>query len=352
MLSRTAPLAFSLLLSALPCAAQTMLGPTPYLSSADSPFEVGSATFVLEDFEDHLFNVPGASAPGGIVTSTQFSGSIIDSLDGDDGIVGNGACSSCDSLFSSSGSVSIVFDAVALGGLPRKAGVVWTDGANNCNVTFKAYDANMVLLGTLTAPGLGDSSNHGTTGEDRFFGIEYAGGIRELYVSNSSGGLELDHLQYQLPCSLTAPVSYCTAKLNSLGCTPSISGLGTPSASANSGFTVRSINMRNNKPGIMLYSANGRAASPFTGGTLCVGAGIKRAGGLNTGGTPSPVNDCSGVMAIDLNAFRAGLLGGNPAPFLSVAGTMVNAQFWARDPGFSAPNNTQLSNGLEFTICH
>ena len=118
-----------------------------------------------------------------------------------------------------------------------------------------------------------------------------------------------------------------------------------------SGFIIRSINMRNSKPGILLYTNGGRAAVPFTGGTLCLAGSLKRVQGLNSGGTLPPANDCSGVLSVDMNAFRAGLLGGNPAPYLSIPGTTVDAQFWGRDPGFSAPNNTQLSNGLEFTIC-
>ena len=47
---------------------------------------------------------------------------------------------------------------------------------------------------------------------------------------------------------VNAPIVYCTAKPNSLGCTPSIASSGTPSASASSGFTVSTTNVLNNKP--------------------------------------------------------------------------------------------------------
>ncbi|HUR27572.1 MAG TPA: S8 family serine peptidase, partial [Planctomycetota bacterium] len=63
---------------------------------------------------------------------------------------------------------------------------------------------------------------------------------------------------------------YCVAKLNSLFCLPAIHGTGTPSASTGSGFLVTCTNVLNNKPGLLLYTVGGRAASPFTGGTLCV----------------------------------------------------------------------------------
>jgi uncharacterized membrane protein len=144
---------------------------------------------------------------------------------------------------------------------------------------------------------------------------------------------------------------HCAPKTNSLGCVPSISGSGTPSATATSGFVVKSINMRNNKAGLLFYGANGAASTPFQGGTLCVASPIKRTTALNSGGSPTG-SDCSGVFSIDFNAFARGLLGGTPLALLSQPGTLVDGQFWGRDPGFAAPNNTQLSNGLRFVICN
>jgi len=151
-------------------------------------------------------------------------------------------------------------------------------------------------------------------------------------------------------CERPTPVACCTPKVNSLGCAPVISGLGTPSATASSGFLLSAVNLRNNKAGLLVYSDGGRASTPFGGGTLCVGGSVRRSPGLNSAGTPAPASDCSGVLSTDVNAFRSGILGGTPAAFLSMPGTVVDAQFWARDPGFAAPNNVQLSGGLEFVI--
>jgi hypothetical protein len=147
------------------------------------------------------------------------------------------------------------------------------------------------------------------------------------------------------------PVVYCTAKTNALGCVPTIGSTGAPSATAGSGFTVSASNVRNNKAGLLFYGVSGRGSGPFQGGFLCVKAPIRRTPALNSGGSPSPANDCSGVYAIDMNAFAVGALGGTPLAALTVAGTVVDVQFWGRDPGFPAPNNTTLTDGLEYTVC-
>lgn len=151
-------------------------------------------------------------------------------------------------------------------------------------------------------------------------------------------------------CCTTA-FAYCTAKVNSLGCTPFIGASGAASASASNGFVITGSQMRNNKAGLLFYGFNGQASFPFQNGTLCVATPRMRALTLDSGGTLPPNDDCSGVYALDMNAFAAGALGGHPAPGLLTAGTVVDCQWWGRDPGFSPPSNTTLSNALEYTVC-
>ncbi len=145
------------------------------------------------------------------------------------------------------------------------------------------------------------------------------------------------------------PINYCTAKLNSQGCTPSILATGVSSASATSGFTISATNVINNTVGLLTYTSAGRAATPFLGGWRCVSAPIRRSLQVYSGGSPPP-NNCSGVYSLDLNAFASGALGNSPAPYLSMPGTIIDLQFWGRDPGFAPPNNAALSDALEFSV--
>jgi hypothetical protein len=140
---------------------------------------------------------------------------------------------------------------------------------------------------------------------------------------------------------------YCTAKTNSLGCLPYIVVVGT---TCNASLEVRAHLVRNQKSGLLFYGVTGQSAAPFQGGTLCVAPPIRRTPATNSGGSPLPANDCSGVFSIDMLAFAKGQLGGSPLPALTLPGTLVRCQWWGRDPGFPAPNNTTLSNAAEYEV--
>jgi hypothetical protein len=146
------------------------------------------------------------------------------------------------------------------------------------------------------------------------------------------------------------PQGYCTAKVNSQGCEPSIAFAGNSSATATSGFIVSAANELNQKTGMLLYSVVGAASTPFQGGILCLHSPLKRTPTQSSGGSPPTIHDCSGSYALDMNAFAHGALGGNPDPSLLVPGTTVWCQAWGRDPGFALPDNTSLSNGLRFVV--
>ncbi len=140
------------------------------------------------------------------------------------------------------------------------------------------------------------------------------------------------------------PVAYCTAGTSSNGCVPVISGVGTPSVAASSGFTIDVANVEGAKQGLIFYGINGRASAAWgSGGNsfFCVKAPTQRMGAQNSGGTAGA---CDGAMSQDWLAYVAANPGSLGAPFN--AGATVNVQAWYRDP--AAVKTTNLSGGLEF----
>jgi hypothetical protein len=143
---------------------------------------------------------------------------------------------------------------------------------------------------------------------------------------------------------------YCSARVNSLGCRPTIGSYGVPSASATNGFVVTCGRVLNQQRGILAYGFTGSASTPFFGGTLCVAAPVHHSVAVPSGGGSGAL-DCSGAWVLDVCSFAHGLLGGTPQPGLTTPGQSVWAQWWGRDPGFPAPNDAQLSAGLTWTMC-
>jgi hypothetical protein len=167
----------------------TLLGPTAYLSSADSPWAAYIGTsIVLEDFEDGALNVAGVTASIGDVIPPGWVG-LIDSVDADDGVI-DGSGLDGHSWFTLN--PPLTFDFTTSATLPTHVGIVWTDGGND--ITFEAFDNLGVSLGTVVGTHA-DGVYTGTTAEDRFYGAINAAGISKI-TFGASGGIEVDHLQF------------------------------------------------------------------------------------------------------------------------------------------------------------
>jgi hypothetical protein len=134
---------------------------------------------------------------------------------------------------------------------------------------------------------------------------------------------------------------YCTAKTNSLGCTPSIWYAGTASTNPATAFSITCSSVINQVSGLFFYS-HAPTATPFQGGTLCVKSPLKRTSVLSSGGSASGA-DCSGAFSYD---FGARIHSGADATL--VVGAQVFVQCWSRDA--ASPSTTSLSAGLRFLI--
>ena len=109
---------------------------------------------------------------------------------------------------------------------------------------------------------------------------------------------------------------------------------------------ISASNAKAQKFGLLLYTDSGPANAPFSGGVLCLASmPLRRSVAIaDSVGTPGL---CDGVLAIDMNAFASGALGGNPLASLQTQGTPVNAQFWARD---TTSNGALLSDAIEYSV--
>jgi hypothetical protein len=137
------------------------------------------------------------------------------------------------------------------------------------------------------------------------------------------------------------PYTYCTAQVNSAGCTPFLrfDGPDVPSASSGSGFRIFAASVLAQKQGLLFYGLAGPHNAPFLGGFLCVKSPVRRTPVQSSGGTTG----CLGSFLLDFNQYIAS--GIDPA---LEGGVQVNVQWWSRDP--AAPSTTNLTKGGEFVI--
>ena len=183
--------------------------PTAYLSSADIPagFYAGGLPTLLETLEDGSLDATLSANRGGLIGPGAFNGAR-DSVDGDDGLI-DGTCgpqtATCTSWFHGNGAEGVSFTFVGSGALPTAFGVVWTDASFGASVTFSATGADDQSLGSITVSGFADNSNIATTGEDRFFGVTFSGGVKSIFISSSLGGIEVDHIQYGQMAAVPEP---------------------------------------------------------------------------------------------------------------------------------------------------
>lgn len=171
-----------------------------------------------------------------------------------------------------------------------------------------------------------------------FGGCYWFGG----YPTNPFAGIYL-RMEGDGSCSPTGDVvGYCTAKVNSLGCTPTLSWSGIPQYAqcATSPFVLSASNLVGSKNGLWFYGTSGLTGIGFQGGHLCAKPPIRRLAVQNSGGQGTA---CNGSIAIDFNAQICS--GADPS---LVPGALVGAQCWSRDPAGSFQSN--LSAGVAFTV--
>ena len=182
------------------------------------------------------------------------------------------------------------------------------DGSEIWSIPEGAID--MVALGDIDADGVGD------------FGLRLFG---KAQVWSSPG---------------PSVTTYCTGKMTSAGCVPTMTTSGSPAGQADDNFYVIATMSLAAKPGLFFWGTAGPTAIPFLGGVLCSQPPLRRGPVILS--DPGP--DCASGYAFHFSqayALSTGLIGGET----------VNGQFWMRDPDQGDGTGAVLSDAVEFSWC-
>ena len=212
---------------------------------------------------------------------------------------------------------------------------------------FASFGTTLQYTVDTTGGNSGSPVLHEDTGE--VIGVHTHGGCSSIGGNQgtavNNGGWKNALNNPQGVCSTAGSASvYCTSKVNSLGCTPVISTLGLPKEGGAPGsFWINAAQIRSQQPGVLFYGFLPDNAA-FGGGFRCVAPPTTRTAAQQSNGSASG-NDCTGNFSYDMG----GRIGSGIDPAL-VCGTIVYAQYWSRDPGFTPPNNIALTAGVRFVI--
>lgn len=177
----------------------------------------------------------------------------------------------------------------------------------------------------------------------------YFGRFNQFYTANNvaqwldpigSGALSLDGYDPNGPPPCPDPVSYCTSKISTNLCVPTIASTGDASLSNSSGFVFTTTIMESGVTGLDFFGTTSQAAIPFQGGFLCIGGAVNRLPGQTTGGAGA----CTGSLSYTLTDVLL-----HPAGSSLAAGTHLYLQSWSRD--LADPFGSSLSNAIDVILC-
>jgi len=213
-----------------------------------------------------------------------------------------------------------------------------------------APDIGDVLIGVSTVPSAFGTLVYSATPQAmnwQTFGTTFVAPNNGQYltVKQELFGISWNHLDsFSLTAECAPSVVYCTPKLNSLGCSPTIFTTGTPSlGGSGQAFRIWSGGVLNQKVGLLIWG-RAPASTPFAGGTQCVAPPLIRTAAQHSGGSSLPAMDCDGLYSFQFSPAmmnQAGL----------VVGDDVYSQYWSRDNGFLPPNNVGLTAGIHWEVC-
>lgn len=172
-------------------------------------------------------------------------------------------------------------------------------------------------------------------------GGSYAGNLFDtvdwnLLVGAGSASFALTSLVVHPESGGPIGTPYCTSVAGASGVPATISATGSTSVAANE-VELHAAGLPQNQSGIFLYGPNA-IQTPFSGGFLCVGGGVKRL-------LPPLNSGASGAIhrVLDLTAPPA-----NAGPFAILPGSTWRFQAWFRDPA----TTSNLTNGLAISFIH